>query len=80
MLARRRMSKVRAIAARDGWDCRYCRKTLSERTATIDHVVPRCRGGCNANCNLVLACRKCNTNRGHLPAPVFELLCPWRAA
>ena len=40
--------------------CRYCGKELTERTATIDHIRPRSRGGTNGKYNLTLACRHCN--------------------
>ena len=40
--------------------CRYCDKELDERTATIDHIKPRSRGGTNGKYNLTLACRHCN--------------------
>ena len=50
--------------------CYYC-KTAINRTccpqcpnqATIDHLVPKSRGGTNAQVNLVWACRKCNEEK-----------------
>jgi 5-methylcytosine-specific restriction endonuclease McrA len=32
-------------------------------SVTIDHVVPRCRGGVDALTNLVLACKGCNREK-----------------
>ena len=46
-----------AILARDGC-CRYCGTTLGP--LTIDHVVPRSRGGLTTWENCVAACRRCN--------------------
>ena len=40
--------------------CRYCEVELTLRTATIDHILPRSRGGTNRKRNLTLACRRCN--------------------
>lgn len=46
----------RAIFARDGGRCAYCGATA----ASIDHVVPRSRGGRHAWDNVVAACHRCN--------------------
>lgn len=32
--------------------------------STLDHVVPRCKGGTNMFNNLVISCRRCNGNKG----------------
>lgn len=46
----------RAVLQRDGQRCVYCRG----KAETIDHVVPRSRGGKHVWTNVVAACRKCN--------------------
>ena len=46
------------IFARDGWACVYCGKPTKE--LTLDHVVPRHRGGRHTWENLVSACKQCN--------------------
>jgi len=50
----------RAIFARDGWKCVYCRGPAE----TIDHVLPRSRGGHHAWENVVAACARCNHTKG----------------
>jgi 5-methylcytosine-specific restriction endonuclease McrA len=50
----------RAIFARDGGRCAYCRGPAE----TIDHVVPRSRGGEHAWDNVVAACARCNHGKG----------------
>jgi 5-methylcytosine-specific restriction endonuclease McrA len=50
----------RAIFARDGGRCAYCDRAAE----TIDHVVPRSRGGMHAWENVVAACAKCNHHKG----------------
>lgn len=45
-----------AILRRDGRVCTYC----GGRGATIDHIMPKCRGGRSTWQNLVTACAKCN--------------------
>jgi 5-methylcytosine-specific restriction endonuclease McrA len=46
----------RAVFARDGGRCAYCGATAS----SIDHVVPRSRGGRHSWDNVVAACHRCN--------------------
>ena len=58
---KRRISR-RALFARDGWRCVYC----GDGTArlTLDHVVPRSRGGDSVWENVVTACGPCNLRKG----------------
>jgi len=49
------------IYKRDGHKCQYCGAT---RRLTIDHVIPRSKGGKDTWQNLVVACSKCNTLKG----------------
>lgn len=46
----------RNVMARDGGRCAYC----GHRGDTVDHVVPRSRGGDHVWQNVVAACRRCN--------------------
>ena len=50
----------RAIFARDGGRCAYCKGPAE----TIDHVLPRSRGGRHAWENVVAACARCNHTKG----------------
>ncbi len=47
---------------RDNYTCQYCGKQTKE--LTIDHVVPRHRGGAHRWENLVSACKACNHRKG----------------
>jgi len=40
--------------------CQYCGDELSTETFTLDHVLPRSRGGLSTWENLVACCQKCN--------------------
>ncbi len=63
----RRLSR-RAILARDGYLCQYCGST---RHLTLDHVVPRSRGGASSWDNMVTSCAACNVRKGaSLPSEV----------
>ena len=46
---------------RDGNKCQYCNST---RNLTIDHIIPKCRGGQDSWENLVVSCSSCNTKKG----------------
>jgi 5-methylcytosine-specific restriction endonuclease McrA len=47
----------RGVFLRDGGTCQYC----GRRADSIDHVVPRSRGGAHTWDNVVAACGRCNT-------------------
>lgn len=53
----------RAIIARDNNRCVYCGRRTNN--LTIDHVVPRERGGSDTWENLAACCRKCNAIKGN---------------
>lgn len=50
------------VLKRDGHQCQYCGTTKGP--LTVDHVVPRHRGGEDSWENLVCACQKCNNDKG----------------
>jgi 5-methylcytosine-specific restriction endonuclease McrA len=52
----------RALFARDGWECAYCGSASGR--LTLDHVVPRSRGGESTWENVVTACAPCNHKKG----------------
>jgi 5-methylcytosine-specific restriction endonuclease McrA len=57
---RRPVPMTRAgVLRRDGRRCAYC----ARRADTIDHVVPRSRGGAHTWENCVAACRTCNSRK-----------------
>jgi 5-methylcytosine-specific restriction endonuclease McrA len=52
------------IILRDDSKCQYCAKHFPTEQLTLDHVVPKSRGGLNTWTNLVAACKKCNQKKG----------------
>ncbi len=60
---RAEMRKVsrRAVLARDNHSCQYCG---SRAHLTIDHVVPKSRGGATTWDNIVTSCAPCNARKG----------------
>src|SRR5579863_1324482 len=61
-IVQRKISR-RALFARDGWRCVYC-GTASSRL-TLDHVIPRSRGGGSVWENVVTSCAPCNLRKGN---------------
>jgi hypothetical protein len=70
------------IYERDGYRCRHCRRGLDDGvTLTIDHVVPRARGGTSDKENLQTLCARCNSRKGSCGCPVqtehsAKCICP----
>lgn len=57
-----RSRRVR-IFERDRGVCFYCGVSVALTTATLDHVIPRARGGPSTDANLVLCCKPCNQEK-----------------
>src|SRR6266513_2606606 len=64
----RRKITRRAVFARDGWTCQYCG---SRSNLTVDHVIPRSKGGPSSWDNIVASCAPCNRRKGNA--------LPWQA-
>jgi 5-methylcytosine-specific restriction endonuclease McrA len=54
----------KGIVLRDSSTCQYCRQKLPPRELTLDHVIPRSRGGASTWENLVASCKPCNNVKG----------------
>ena len=75
------------VFMRDGGVCWYCGSRVR---LTLDHVIPRCKGGQDILNNVVTCCQKCNSRKGdrdvldfcqemecELPRPPGLTLFPW---
>jgi 5-methylcytosine-specific restriction endonuclease McrA len=49
---------------RDFYRCQYCREKFHQSKLTLDHVVPKSRGGKKSWENLVTCCQRCNQKKG----------------
>jgi 5-methylcytosine-specific restriction endonuclease McrA len=49
------------IFKRDGFECQYCGDSSD---LTLDHMMPKSRGGKSTWFNLITACKRCNTRKG----------------
>lgn len=75
---------------RDEGKCQYCSKNVTCSSATIDHVLPKSRGGKHTWDNLVISCSRCNGKKGDRlpkecnmnllkePAPPLDYFLPLR--
>jgi len=55
----------RTVLARDNYACQYCGEQPGKALLTVDHVVPRSRGGETCWENVVTACGPCNRRKGN---------------
>jgi 5-methylcytosine-specific restriction endonuclease McrA len=66
----------RTIMVRDNYTCQYCGAQPLKADLTIDHVIPRVRGGATTWENVVCACKPCNLRKGpRTPAEANMQLC-----
>lgn len=67
------------VAKRYGWQCWWCNQRLRkeygwQNSATIEHLVPRSRGGTGEMWNLAAACHRCNLARGTMDMEEFAMV------
>jgi 5-methylcytosine-specific restriction endonuclease McrA len=53
------------LAKRDRHTCQYCGHSLKNDPSSVDHIIPKCRGGRTEWTNCVLSCLKCNTKKAN---------------
>lgn len=78
MTPRQRRNRKERVFHRDGPWCFYCRRLFSYAELTLDHLVPRVRGGRDTPDNLLLACEPCNVRKGSTDALSFICGAPVR--
>jgi 5-methylcytosine-specific restriction endonuclease McrA len=59
----RRKITRKAVLARDSYTCQYCGREAAG--LTVDHVIPRSRGGQSVWENIVASCAPCNRRKGN---------------
>jgi 5-methylcytosine-specific restriction endonuclease McrA len=55
------------VFRRDKYQCQYCNKKLNDKSATIDHIIAKSKGGADSWENTVCACIACNSRKGNRP-------------
>ena len=69
-----------AMCEAQNWRCCYCKfivkivfgRSNEQNAATIEHIIPRAKGGGDEDKNLVIACNLCNVVRNHANPYRFE--------
>ena len=73
----KRITKVnfarKLVYYRDEYTCQFCSKVMSNKTATIDHLIPKCKGGPSSFLNCVTSCYFCNVKKGNRKLEETEL-------
>jgi len=54
----------RNVFLRDAYECQYCGNRYPVTSLSLDHVIPRSRGGELSWTNTVTCCRRCNEKKG----------------
>jgi len=65
----------RNILLRDRNTCQYCGEVFASGDLTLDHVIPRSRGGNSTWENLVACCHACNRQKGNrMPQELDDMI------
>ena len=69
----REKAKARKLRASQWWKrkcadgvCSYCKRTVSPKELTLDHIVPIIRGGKSTKGNVVPVCKECNNKKKYM--------------
>jgi 5-methylcytosine-specific restriction endonuclease McrA len=65
MNSKQKRNKKQQLIDFYGSECWWCRKYSLGNDLTIEHLLPKSRGGSNSFENLRLSCRPCNISRGN---------------
>ncbi|XGV97308.1 MAG: HNH endonuclease [Leptolyngbya sp. BL-A-14] len=65
MTPKQKKAKKAKLIALFGPCCWHCKHRFPAESLTLDHLIPRSKGGSNSLENLWLACFPCNNSRGN---------------
>lgn len=71
-------SKRNRVIDRTQGLCGYCACVVNIKNFSIDHIVPKTKGGTNTEENLLLSCISCNSRKGTKTLSDFRLSEQWR--
>lgn len=70
---KREKAKARILRKTQWWKrkcadgiCYFCKRKVSPKELTLDHVVPKIRGGKSTKGNVVPACKECNNKKKYM--------------
>lgn len=62
------------VFARDRHTCQYCGDKFPYKELTLDHVLPKSKGGITTWDNITTACKRCNHRKGNNPKIVPKVM------
>lgn len=68
---RRRIQEFRLKLLSENGRCKWCGQIVSPEESSIDHIVPKSKGGTNRRDNLALAHKRCNQLKSDLMPQEF---------
>ena len=72
-LKQKKLTIKHIILEKTGGVCAKCGKPLPLEKTTIDHLIPKYRGGTDGMSNLIPMCKRCNKQKGSRIVGVEEL-------
>ena len=73
LVMKRPKLSLRTLRERDNYQCAYTRRVLKPEECSMEHVLPKSKGGETRWENVVLADKRINNQRGNKPAEEFSL-------
>ncbi len=56
--------------------CQYCGRKVGDSSGTLDHFIPKSKGGIRSKRNIKLACKKCNSVKGDMDGDKWMKILP----
>jgi len=66
------------VYVRDNYKCQYCGKECRNSDLTVDHVIPKSKGGSNSWTNLVTSCVACNNRKADMSCEQAKMFPKWK--
>ena len=66
------------VYVRDAYKCQYCGKLTDRGSLTVDHVIPKSKGGANNWTNLVTCCAPCNHKKADMSCRKANMFPRWK--
>lgn len=71
-MRRRKVPRIERLRMATDGRCWYCARPLTRDETTVDHVIPKSKGGKTQDGNLVCCCYACNQRKASLTLEEFR--------
>lgn len=72
-----RRRKIKIYGDKKTLPCVFCKRDLLFHEATIEHIIPRSRGGGNVKENIAISCANCNNRRQSRDFEEWKKIAPY---